>query len=184
MTEKLTSFTGRIWMITDENGILIDDIDTDMIFHNAHLAVTDIKEMGKFAFGNMKGWEHFAKEVKEGDLMMAGRNFGSGSSRQQAVDCFVSLGVKALICESYGAIYKRNAINSGFPIITAPNLIENIKKLHRFHHLEEVTLDINSGQLLSAKNKFVLFRAEPLSEVQIDTYMVDGLLNYNPEKKV
>ena len=183
MTDKPTIFRGRIWLITDEKGFLADDIDTDMIFHNAHLAITDINEMGQHTFGNMKGWEHFPEDVKEGDIVLAGRNFGSGSSRQQAVDCFAALGVKALACESYGAIYKRNAINSGFPVVIFPGLVEKIKKSGGVKHLQDVELDILTGKLKNAATGEVLVEGLPLSEVQIDIYEKGGLLKYNPEKK-
>ena len=82
----------------------VANIDTDMIFHNRHLAVTDPAEMGQFAFGNLPGWEDFPARVQPGDLVVTGPYFGCGSSRQQAVDCFATLGVSALIAPSYGAI--------------------------------------------------------------------------------
>jgi len=89
--------TGRVWVVPE------DDIDTDMIFHNSHLSITELSEMGAHTFGNMKGYDHFAAEVRPGDIVIAGKNFGSGSSRQQAVDCFKALGVSAIIAESFGA---------------------------------------------------------------------------------
>ncbi len=102
-------FTGRVWLIFQ------DDIDTDMIFHNRHLAITDTSEMGKYAFGNLEGFESFATEARKGDIIFTGKNFGAGSSRQQAVDCFKSLGVACIVAESFGSIYERNAINAAFP---------------------------------------------------------------------
>ena len=93
---KPTRFQGRLWLLTGPDGELLDDIDTDMIFHNAHLAITDEAEMGPFALGNLAGWKHFAAEVQPGDMVAAGANFGAGSSRQHAVDCFRALGVSAL----------------------------------------------------------------------------------------
>ncbi|MEW5936289.1 MAG: 3-isopropylmalate dehydratase [Candidatus Thermoplasmatota archaeon] len=112
---------GRAWLL-ERHGALIDDIDTDMIYHNSHLAITEISQMGQYALGNLKGYEQFASEAKAGDIVIAGRNFGSGSSRQQAVDCFRSLGIGCILSHSYGAIYKRNAINSGFPILVLESL--------------------------------------------------------------
>jgi 3-isopropylmalate dehydratase small subunit len=73
--------------------------------------------MGKFAFGNLNGYEDFSKKVGRGDIIVAGKNFGSGSSRQQAVDCFRALGIQCIIAESFGVIYERNAINAAFPIL-------------------------------------------------------------------
>jgi len=181
MKEKPTVLTGRLWLITDEKDHLMDDIDTDMIYHNAHLAVTDIDEMGQYAFGNLHGWEHFAEQAKAGDLVMAGRNFGAGSSRQQAVDCFVSLGISALICESYGAIYKRNAINSGFPILTVPDLVSKIKKDKEIQHLQQVRLELKTGNLYDKESEDLLIEGSPFSEVQMDIYNAGGLLKFKPE---
>jgi 3-isopropylmalate dehydratase small subunit len=104
---------GRVWVVEKDN------IDTDMIFHNRYLTITDIAEMGQYTFDNLEGWEDFAKQAQPGDIVVTGKNFGAGSSRQQAVDCFKSLGVRAIVAESFGAIYERNAINQGFPIVAA-----------------------------------------------------------------
>jgi len=110
--EVETTVEGRVWVIRQ------DDIDTDMIFHNRYLAITDIKEMGQYTFDNLKGYEDFAKKAQPGDIVITTKNFGAGSSRQQAVDCFKALGVQCIIAESYGAIYERNAINAALPILT------------------------------------------------------------------
>jgi len=112
---------GRAWVIKKDN------IDTDMIFHNRYLSITDIKEMGQYTFDNLKGYEDFAKNVKKGDIVVVGKNFGCGSSRQQAVDCFKALGINVIIAESFGAIYERNAINNAMPIITAENITNQSK---------------------------------------------------------
>jgi 3-isopropylmalate/(R)-2-methylmalate dehydratase large subunit len=69
--------------------------------------------MGQYTFDNLAGWEDFATKVQPGDIVVTGRNFGCGSSRQQAVDCFLALGVSAVVAESFGAIYERNAITRG-----------------------------------------------------------------------
>ncbi len=108
--------TGKIWLIMQDN------IDTDMIYHNRHLAITDLSEMGRYALGNLKGWEDFASKSEPGDIIITGKNFGAGSSRQQAVDCFRALGNQAILAESFGAIYERNAINAGFPVLTYKDL--------------------------------------------------------------
>jgi aconitase A len=104
---------GRVWVVRKDN------VDTDMIFHNKHLAITDLKEMGQHTFGNLEGWKDFAKKAQPGDIVVTGKNFGCGSSRQQAVDCFKSLGVSLVIAESFGAIYERNAVNNAMPILNA-----------------------------------------------------------------
>lgn len=167
---KPTVLTGRPWLIADETGRLIDDIDTDQIYHNAHLAVTDPAEMGKYAFGNLAGWEDFPKRVRPGDVLFVGENFGAGSSRQHAVDCFLALGVGAIVGKSFGAIYKRNAINSGLPVLELPEIpVEELRALG------EVVVDLETGEI-SAPDGRPIARATPLSPVALEIYRAGGLL--------
>lgn len=167
-------FEGRAWTITDNNVQLIPDIDTDQIFHNAYLHITDIDQMGKYTFDNLEGWKDFAKKAQPGDIVIAGSNFGSGSSRQQAVDCFRSLGVKAVIAVSFGAIYKRNAINSGFPILIFKDA-ESVIAGKKIANLAPVTVDLIAGTLKN-ENTGEEFQLEPFSKVQKDIYDNDTLL--------
>ncbi len=175
---KPTKFQGNVWVITDEKGALIDDIDTDMIYHNAHLAVTDIKEMGKFAFGNLTGWKDFAKKVKPNDIVICGKNFGSGSSRQHAVDCFVSLGVAALIAESFGAIYKRNAINAGFPILECPDMSRILAGGTPIVSGQNVEMDLAAGEIRDAATHQLLVQTQPFSKVQMDIYQAGNVFEF------
>ena len=165
-----TKFEGRVWVIQRE-GKLVDDIDTDMIYHNSHLAITDIRQMGQYSFGNLKGYEHFAKEAKPGDIVIAGQNFGSGSSRQQAIDCFKSLGIGCLLAKSIGAISKRNAINSGFPIFTFESLdISDLKTG------DVIVVDIVS--LTVAKEGKQIGKLDPVSKVQTDILRAGDIFAY------
>lgn len=177
--EKPLNFTARAWLITDAENNLIDNIDTDMIFHNAHLAITDIAKMGPYSFGNLTGWKHFAAEARPGDVVVVGKNFGAGSSRQQAVDCFTALGIHAIIAESFGAIYKRNAINSGFPIITCPGIAALVKN-KEIAHLQSLFIDMASGAILNAVagHTTPLITALPLYQVQLDIYQAGNLFAY------
>ncbi|HEX37553.1 MAG TPA: 3-isopropylmalate dehydratase [Candidatus Cloacimonetes bacterium] len=166
--QKDNTLTGKIWLIIDKNGHLINDIDTDMIFHNQYLAITDINIMGQYAFDNLEGWEDFSKKADKGDIIITGKNFGAGSSRQQAVDCFISLGIQAILAESYGAIYKRNAINSGLPILTMKNI--DVEKLNQ---REEITIDLKNGTISNPS-----IEIEPFSQVQYDIYKAGNLFTY------
>ncbi|RKZ07106.1 3-isopropylmalate dehydratase, partial [Candidatus Fermentibacteria bacterium] len=150
---------GRLWILS-ENGKLFSDIDTDMIYHNAHLAVTDIDKMGQYAFGNLDGYKDFSEKARRGDLVLAGDNFGSGSSRQHAVDCFKALGVQAVIARSFGAIYKRNAINSGFPIIEFPDMPDE-----PFNQFDQTELNLENGTLSAWDNRY---QGNPMSDVARD----------------
>jgi 3-isopropylmalate dehydratase small subunit len=134
---------GRVWIIRQ------DDIDTDMIFHNRYLTITDIKEMGQYAFDNLKGYEDFAKKAKQGDIVITQKNFGAGSSRQQAVDCFLSLGISCILAESYGAIYERNAINAALPILTYdPEILGKIG----LQHGDTLRVNFDSGEIVNLRN--------------------------------
>ena len=162
--ERSSVLEGRIRIIKKDN------IDTDMIFHNRYLSITDIKEMGQYTFDNLKGFEDFSKKVNPGDLVISGKNFGCGSSRQQAVDCFTSLGIQAIISESFGAIYERNAINAAFPIITCDSLSEMDLK-----EGDLITVNLKTGEILN-KRTDIVYTANPFSDVQFELYQKGGLL--------
>ncbi len=164
-TEPKTIVSGRVWIIPEDN------IDTDMIYHNQHLAITEMADMGKFTFGNLKGWEDFAKKAQPGDIVIAGKNFGAGSSRQQAVDCFKSLGIQAIVAESFGAIYERNAINAGFPVLTYSEL--NTLELKEKDTIE---LDFSTGRFENLRNKTKTFIGK-FADVQMEIYKKGDLLN-------
>jgi 3-isopropylmalate/(R)-2-methylmalate dehydratase small subunit len=170
---KETKVTGRIWVLTTPAGKLHDDIDTDMIFHNRYLHITDVDKMGQYALDNLRGWEDFARKAQPGDILLAGKNFGAGSSRQQAVDCFRALGIGAIVAESYGAIYKRNAINSGFPIVVLPDLTQIVG---RFHTGDQLEIDFGTGRLVL--NGREVLQAEPFSRVQMDIFQAGDLFTY------
>ena len=170
---KPTRIKGRIWVLTGPDGQMYNDVDTDMIFHNRHLHITSLAEMGPYALGNLRGWEDFAGKARPGDILLAGANFGAGSSRQQAVDCFRALGIAALIAESFGAIYKRNAINSGFPILTLPELS---RMAGEFANGDELEVDFATGRLVL--NGVKEYQAEPFSRVQMDIYQAGDLFAY------
>jgi 3-isopropylmalate/(R)-2-methylmalate dehydratase large subunit len=158
-----TKIHGRAWIVGRDN------VDTDMIYHNRHLAVTDIAEMGQYTFGNLDGWTDFPSKVKPGDIVVAGSNFGCGSSRQQAVDCFASLGVALVIAKSFGAIYERNAINAGVPIMVADLSGAGLADG------SEIEVDLESGELIAAASGNV-FHGRPFSSVQMEIYQRGGLL--------
>lgn len=176
---KPLKIKGRAWLLRAKDGRTIDDIDTDMIYHNAHLAITDPKEMGKYALGNLEGWQDFSKKAKKGDIIIAGKNFGCGSSRQHAVDCFISLGIGLIIAESFGAIYKRNAINSGFPILTAPYILQPSPEQESYVNQDDVLkADLSTGVLQNVSKKRRLRKGHPFSKVQMDIYQAGDLFNY------
>ena len=155
---------GRVWVIKKDN------IDTDMIFHNRYLSITDMSEMGQYTFDNLKGYEDFAKKAKPGDIVIVGKNFGAGSSRQQAVDCFKSLGVSVVIAESFGAIYERNAINNAMPIMISEGITDKIGDK------SEISVDFTTGEIFD-KTQNKSYHAKPFSKSQLEIYKKGGLLS-------
>jgi len=131
--------------------------------------------MGQYTFDNLEGWKDFHTRVKPGDIVIAGPNFGSGSSRQQAVDCFKALGVRLIIAVSFGAIYKRNAINSGFPILIF-NDAEKVINENKVANLANVKVELLAGELTN-RDTGEKFRLMPFSKVQKDIYDKGSLLN-------
>lgn len=162
--DKPSVIRGRVWVIERDN------IDTDMIFHNRYLAITDIREMGQYAFDNLEGYRDFAKRAQAGDIIVAGKNFGSGSSRQQAVDCFVSLGIQAVIARSFGAIYERNAINAAFPVLT----YDSFEKIG-LKDQDVITVNMLTGEVVNERTGLTA-SISPFYDAQYEIYMKGGLL--------
>jgi 3-isopropylmalate/(R)-2-methylmalate dehydratase small subunit len=174
MEKSITS--GRIWVLLDRNNRLIEDVDTDQIYHNAFLHITEVSQMGQYALGNLDGWKDFSKKAHPGDILIAGRNFGAGSSRQQAVGCFISLRIGLILASSFGAIYFRNAVNSGFPVLKCQELDELVAK-KTLKTGDEIKVNCRSGEGFNLSRN-TGFRVEPMSAVQYDIYGAGGLFNY------
>lgn len=165
VAEKPRVVQGKAWFIKEDN------IDTDMIYHNRYLTITDINQMGQYAFDNLAGYEDFAKKAQPNDIIVTQKNFGSGSSRQQAVDCFIALGISCILAESYGAIYERNAINAAMPILNY-NSIEALK----LDEGDSLRVDFETG-LVQNLTKGTEIQAEPFSKVQMEIYQRGGIFN-------
>lgn len=163
-SDKPAVIKGRVWLIERDN------IDTDMIFHNRYLAITDIREMGQYAFDNLEGYKDFAKRAQAGDIIVAGKNFGSGSSRQQAVDCFVSLGIQAVIARSFGVIYERNAINAAFPVLT----YESFEAVD-LKDQDVISVNLITGEVVNDRNGMKT-SVNPFYDAQYEIYKRGGLL--------
>ena len=104
----MESFKGKVW-------VLGDDIDTDIIIPTDYLALETVDDMKKYAFSPLR--EDLAKEIKPGDIIVGGKNFGCGSSREQAPEIIKALGVRCVIAKSFARIFFRNSINNGLLLI-------------------------------------------------------------------
>lgn len=101
-------FTGTVW-------ILGDDIDTDIIIPTEYLALPSVQDMKKYAFSPLR--PELAGLIKDGDIIVAGKNFGCGSSREQAPEIIKALNVRCVIAKSFARIFFRNSINNGLLLI-------------------------------------------------------------------
>ena len=146
------------------------DVDTDMIFHNRYLHITDSAEMAKYMFDNLPGHEDFPQKAQPGDILITGHNFGCGSSRQQAVDGFIALGVAAIVGTSFGAIYKRNTINAGLPLVDCPSVLDS-----GINDGDVIEINLETGEIRNNAGK-IIAQGKPLGEVQKDIYFAEGLL--------
>jgi 3-isopropylmalate/(R)-2-methylmalate dehydratase small subunit len=109
-----------------------NSINTDLITPGRYNMTTDWKELGKITF--IEHRPEYSKEVKKGDIIVGGRNFGCGSSRETAVYALIANGVQAVIAKSFARIFYRNAINNGLLLLTAP--VEFIDKIDETDQIE------------------------------------------------
>ena len=165
---------GRAWVFSD-------DVDTDLIYHNKYLAETDPKKMPQFSFEYYPGKESFAKEVRPGDFVVAGKNFGCGSSREHAVYCLKEAGVPAILAETCSRIYYRNAINNGYPVLFVKGLSEAIKS-GKIKDGDSIEVDIATGAIKDATSGNT-FHGDAVSDLERDIMSAGGLIPYLKSKK-
>lgn len=112
-------FTGKVWLLGD-------DIDTDIIIPTEYLALKTVQDMAPYAFSPLR--PELASRIQPGDIIVAGKNFGCGSSREQAPEIIKALGIKCVIAKSFARIFFRNAINNGLLLIENPDLREHLSE--------------------------------------------------------
>ena len=135
---------GRAWVFGD-------DVDTDLIYHNKYLAETDPQNMPQYAFEYYPGKENFAKEVKPGDIVVAGKNFGCGSSREHAVYCLQYGGVPCVLAETFSRIYYRTAVNNGYLVLCVKGLAAAIQN-GGIADKDELEIDTATGTIRDLTN--------------------------------
>jgi len=165
-------FTGRMWIFPDKN------INTDQIFPGKYTydPLTP-EQMAEHALEDYL--PTFAQEVKQGDILITGQNFGSGSSREQAVTCLKAAGVAAIVGISFARIYYRNAINNAFPLIQCPEAAQFIFENKETLKDEQITVDMFAGTI-TVKGKSFTF--PPLKGEALNIFKAGGLLEYTKKK--
>ena len=157
---------GRAWKYGD-------DVNTDVIFPGKYTYVA--MEPGEMAGHALEDLDpDFAKNVQPGDVVVAGKNFGCGSSREQAASCLKYAGVQAVIAMSFARIFYRNAINQGLPVIQSVEAARSIQKG------EAVAIDFQKGEITVEDQRVFSFPAFPDSVLGI--LEAGGLIPYTKKK--
>jgi 3-isopropylmalate/(R)-2-methylmalate dehydratase small subunit len=156
---------GRVWKYGD-------DINTDVIFPGRYTyKMMEPAEMARHALEDLD--PEFAKNVKPGDVIVAGKNFGCGSSREQAAACLRAAGVQAVVAKSFARIYFRNAINLGLAVLQCEEAAETLKTG------DGVEVDFPGGEIISGERVFKFF---PLPDSVIGIIEAGGLIEFTKKK--
>ncbi len=156
---------GRVWKYGD-------NVNTDVIFPGKYTySILEPEEMARHALEDLD--PDFAQKVKPGDVIVAGRNFGCGSSREQAATCLKYAGVQAVVAKSFARIFFRNAINQGLPVLQSEEAVDSIEDGG------EIEIDFDRGSIKTARGDFS-FPAFPESVMGI--LEAGGLIPYTKKK--
>lgn len=151
-----------------------DNIDTDVIIPARYLNTPDMKELASHCMEDID--KEFAQKVEEGDIIVANKNFGCGSSREHAPLCLKTAGVSCVIAETFARIFYRNAINIGLPIIECPEAARGIEAG------DEVEVDFDSGKIYN-RTKGTEFQGQAFPEFMQKLIAAGGLVNYTNSRK-
>ncbi len=159
------SVAGHVWKYGD-------NVNTDVIFPGKYTyTINDPKEMAKHAMEDED--PDFVKKVKAGDIIVAGKNFGCGSSREQAAICLREVGIRAVIAKSFSRIYFRNCINVGLLAVTSAEAADAIQTG------DEVTINFAKGLITAPAGTF---KFPPLPEMILGIVKAGGLIPYTRKR--
>ncbi len=150
-----------------------DNVDTDVIIPARYLNSSDPKELASHCMEDID--KEFVHKVKAGDIIVADKNFGCGSSREHAPIAIKAAGVSCVIAETFARIFYRNAINIGLPIIECPEAAKGIAAG------DEVEVDFDSG-VIANKTKGTSFQGQAFPEFMQKIIKAEGLINYINQK--
>jgi len=151
-----------------------DDIDTDVIIPARYLNQNSPEHLAQHCMEDAE--PNFAKEVKAGDIIIGGKNFGCGSSREHAPVAIKAAGVQVVIAESYARIFYRNALNIGLPILECPEAVQGIE------NGDEVTVDLETGKIVNVTRN-TEFQARPFPPFMQELIKAGGLIPYVKGRK-
>ena len=153
----MEQFTGKVWLLGD-------DIDTDIIMPTEYLALKTVNDMRPYAFSPLR--PELAAQIAPGDIIVAGKNFGCGSSREQAPEVIKALGIRCVIAGSYARIFFRNAINNGLLLIENADLAADVKEG------DEITVRVGEAILYKGRE----YPISPLPQNLLDILEAGGLV--------
>ena len=151
-----------------------DNVDTDVIIPARYLNSSDPAELATHCMEDID--KDFVKNVNKGDIIVANKNFGCGSSREHAPLCLKTAGVSCIIAETFARIFYRNAINIGLPIIECPEAAKEIEAG------DEVEVDFDSGKIYD-RTKGTEYQGQAFPEFMQKLIAAGGLVNYTNHKK-
>ena len=149
-----------------------DDINTDDIIAAKYLVTTDQKQLGRHCMENII--QDFSSRVKKGDIIIAGKNFGCGSSREHAPLAIKGCGIPAVVARSYAGIFFRNAINIGLPFLEC----KDVGKISDGDRLE---IDLSSG-IIKNLSKGKSYKSQPFPKFLQEIIIKGGLMSYIKDK--
>ncbi len=161
-------FENKFWIFND------DDINTDLIFPGKYTYEPLTPE--QMAEHAMEDYDpNFTSKVKKGEIVIAGKNFGCGSSREQAVTALKYAGVSCIIAKSYARIFYRNAINQALPVVISPDCVsyifENVEKVKN----KKITVNFTEGTI---KLLDQTFNFPPMNKQALEIFRAGGLVEY------
>jgi 3-isopropylmalate/(R)-2-methylmalate dehydratase small subunit len=163
-----TRFSGKAWVFGD-------NVDTDQITPGKYLTMITAEELGKVVLAGSPRGEGFAKQVGKGDVLVAGRNFGCGSSREHAPIAIKGAGMPVVLAESFARIFYRNAINVGLPILEVADISKKV------HEGDVLDIDLTAGKIHNTTRKET-YEAVPLSDKALSILRAGGLVEVTREK--
>lgn len=165
---KCNKIRGRIWKYGD-------DVNTDEIIPARYLNISDIGELSRHCLEDLD--RDFAKKVRKGDIIVAGKNFGCGSSREHAPLVIKEAGVRCVIAESFARIFYRNAINIGLPIFESKEAVMNTREG------DCVEVDLISGEIKNLRDKKV-YLSQALPDFMQRIIRAGGLMKWLGRRNV
>lgn len=150
-----------------------DNVDTDVIIPARYLNSSDPKELAEKCMIDID--KDFIDRVKPGDIMVAGKNFGCGSSREHAPIAIKASGISCVIAETFARIFYRNSINIGLPIIECEEASKDIEAS------DEVEVDFDSGKIYN-RTKSKYYQGQAFPEFMQGIIKAEGLINYIKQK--